>query len=69
MGKYIQYKRIKKRFFSSDDIDNNIDNIFKEIIADGYDIITYSEKKFDPNGGFIEIIILCGKLNEGDRIL
>ena len=62
MGKYINYERIQ-RAVSKEQLDEQL----KQIIENGQEIIHYSERIMDIDS--IQIIIICGKLNEGKQIL
>jgi hypothetical protein len=62
MGKYIQYKRISKVATVQE-----LDDIFKKIISDGMEIISYHETILEKNKDIerLAVAIVYGKLNEG----
>ena len=62
MGKYINYERIQKAVSKEE-----LKELLKQIIENGQEIIHYSERIMDIDR--IQVIIICGKLNEGKQIL
>ena len=62
MGKYINYERIQKSVSKE-----GLNDLLKQIIENGQEIIHYSERIMDVDS--IQVIIVCGKLNEGKQIL
>jgi len=63
--KYIKYKRIEKYCNTAEEIQK----FFDELITEGYEIITYSEKKesHDNRKFFFSVIVTVGKLRIVDK--
>jgi len=64
MERYVRYERIRNKFTSEE-----INNKFKELITEGWEIIDYSEQslgKEDDVEKFL-VTIICGKLNKGNK--
>lgn len=62
MGKYINYERIQRSVSKE-----GLNELLIQIIKNDQEIIHYSERIMDVDS--IQVIIICGKLNEGKRIL
>lgn len=63
--KYIKYRRIEKICETTEDIQI----FFDELITDGYEIITYFEKKDSHDGRkfFFNVIVTVGKLRPEEK--
>lgn len=64
--KYIKYKRIERYCNTVEDIQI----FFDELVTDGYEIITYNEKKDSHDGRkiFFVITVTVGKLRNNEII-
>jgi len=60
MGTYIRYKRFEYKNINTSD-EENVQNIFNDLIVEGWEIINYIEIPHDFLPDTNTIIILCGK--------